>query len=193
MNSSVLWMIRHAPTSSNLSDTFMGSLDLPATDAGLAQAANLRTTWEGRFSKVYSSPLRRSVDTAAAIFPSHAVTVDERLRERSLGAWEGMAKGAVRKKYPAAFLADNTMDASYTPPGGEDLASLLLRIESFLSFVLASPEPNPIIVITHNGWIRTAQFLCGEIAREHVYTKSIPYLTPMRFNMGSYSGRGGTQ
>jgi probable phosphoglycerate mutase len=161
----------------------MGSLDVPATDIGLTQAATLRAIWEGNFSRVYSSPLRRSVDTATAIFPPDAVIVDQRLRERGLGDWEGMSKSSVRQAYPGAFLPNKAMDASYTPPGGEELSALLRRIRSFLNSVLSVSEPNPILVVTHNGWIRTAQLLCGHIGLEDVYTQSVPYLEPMPFRV----------
>jgi broad specificity phosphatase PhoE len=182
---SPLWMLRHAPTSSNLNATFMGRLDVPATDEGLARAAALRQAFGGKFTKVFSSPLKRSAQTASASFPAETVEMDQRLQERSLGDWEGMPKDDVRRAYPDAFLPDGTMDASYTPPGGEELSTLRGRIASFLDFVLPSAANGPIIIVTHNGWIRTAQYLCGEIMLEQIYARSVEYLVPIPFSIKS--------
>ena len=179
--------MRHAPTESNVRSFYMGNLDIPATERGLAEAARLRPVLEGKFSRVFTSPLRRSADTASAIFPARMIVVDKRLRERGLGLWEGLAVDDVRKRYPEAFLPNLTMDASYTPPDGEMLEDLISRIKSFFSLLVELQESGPVLIVTHNGWIRTAQYVCGEISLSSIYSESVPLLEPITFCKNYYS------
>ncbi|AMM31540.1 hypothetical protein SA2016_0852 [Sinomonas atrocyanea] len=50
-------VVRHAPTASNASKTYMGSTDVPATAEGIHQAQELGLRLEGHvFDCAYSSP-----------------------------------------------------------------------------------------------------------------------------------------
>ncbi|NMH97929.1 histidine phosphatase family protein [Pseudonocardia acidicola] len=176
-----LWTIRHAETESNRKNVFMGGLDVPATAAGLRQAAALGGSLRGQFDHVFSSPLARAAATAAALFPGVRITHDDRLRERGLGVWEGLPKADVRREQPWAF-PNAHLDVCYTPPGGEELDSLLARVGSFLADIAPLARTSRVLVVSHNGWIRTAQYLSAEASLDDFHAFPVAQLvpTPMR-------------
>lgn len=64
---------------------------------------------------MYVSPLKRTVQTLIAIYPSCNYIVDERLTEISIGLWEGLEKASVNQSDRKAFLK-----GLYTPPNAEE-------------------------------------------------------------------------
>ncbi|GAB2999515.1 histidine phosphatase family protein [Saccharothrix stipae] len=176
-----LWALRHAETKSNQSGTFMGSLDVPANPESLQLAKSIGSKLRKEFHRAYASPLSRATETARAIFPDESIVIDDRLRERSLGQWEGMRVAEVRERSPEAFVSGH-MDARYTPPGGETFTEMRNRIIEFVNFLATQDEPEKILVVSHNGWIRTTQNLVGCIAVQDIYLYSIPQLEPIRIN-----------
>jgi broad specificity phosphatase PhoE len=116
------------------------------------------------------------------MFPDTSI-IDSRLRERSLGKWEGMHTTEVRQVSPEAFI-DGRMDPRFTPMGGESFASMTDRISDFLTFFLTQEEPDRILVVSHNGWIRTAQHLFGTFDVQDIYKDSILQLRPIWIGRG---------
>lgn len=88
--------VRHAETVWNRERIFMGGLDVAPDPAALARIGPGLPA-----DRVYASPLRRAALTAAALFPGAEVILDDRLRERGMGEWEGRAKDEVRRERPA--------------------------------------------------------------------------------------------
>lgn len=95
---------------------------------------------------VWSSPLRRCRELAAALHP--APQVDERLAEIDFGRWEGRPWDAIPRPELDAWAADV---AGYTPPGGEAPRALQARALAFV----ASLNVAEAVVVTHAGVIRT--------------------------------------
>src|SRR5688572_13005538 len=88
-----LWLVRHGESTWNSVQRFQGGLDAPLSDRGRWQAqalaAGLATA---RFDALYTSPLHRARETAAAcgaVLGLDAIAVDD-LREIGLGDWEGL-------------------------------------------------------------------------------------------------------
>ena len=119
----------------------MGQLDAEPDADGLAQAAQLAGTIEA--DVVLCSPLRRASRTAAAVFPEMAVTLDARLMERHLGAWQGRPKAEVRAQQPEVFTENGTLDLFVTPPGGEPLRRRLhARVLEVLREIAGTCRPS---------------------------------------------------
>ena len=173
-------IVRHAPTKYNKKEMFMGSMDIPADGIDTIQVEQVRSVilQEG-CATIYSSPLRRAVETAQAIGGCQLqVLTDSRLMERSLGEWEGIAKAVIHRQYSEAFL-DGKMDFYYTPPQGEAYGSLIQRVSSFLLDVYR-PNRN-IAVVTHNGVFRVMKSLLTGDGLSNVFSPFEPYLTPECF------------
>ena len=84
-----LWLVRHGETPASKGRTLAGWADVPLTPHGEEQASALRPLLAGeRFDGVWSSDLRRAVSTARLAWGEPRQ--DERLREMSFGALEGL-------------------------------------------------------------------------------------------------------
>ena len=92
------WLVRHGESTWNSERRFQGTLDAPLSARGRAQASALAAGLaDTRFDALYTSPLSRARDTAAACAERlglEAVPLDE-LREICLGDWEGLTLEAV--------------------------------------------------------------------------------------------------
>ncbi|MGW0877791.1 histidine phosphatase family protein [Streptomyces sp. NPDC002740] len=183
-----LTLYRHAPTDSNGAGVYMGSRDLPPTDAGLnAAAAAAPRDGADHFTRFYCSPLQRAARTAEAMFPGAAIDPDPRLAERSLGRWEGMAHADVRARHPEAFLPSGHLDPRFTPPGGEDLTAFLTRITDFLAHMARLEENERIVAVSHNGWIRSALHLTGGFPAEEIFAANVPFAVPVRIPLRHFA------
>jgi broad specificity phosphatase PhoE len=176
-----LWLIRHAPAAGNIGGTFMGQLDGEPDAEGLARAALLAGTVEA--DVVLCSPLRRAALTAAAIFPGRAVTLDPRLMERHLGAWQGRVKTEVAAEQPGAFTDTGTLDLRVTPPQGEPFAALRARVGAVLAEVAARPDEETVALVAHNGVLRTARVLLGLLDVEAASRTAERFAEPERLRI----------
>jgi probable phosphoglycerate mutase len=94
-----LILIRHGETLWNTERRMQGQLDSPLTERGLWQAQQLGIRLKNQpFTTLYSSDLPRAARTAEqiAIVTGHNILIDERLRERHFGAFEGMTQKEIQ-------------------------------------------------------------------------------------------------
>ena len=124
-------LVRHGQTEWNRDERFRGRADVPLNATGRMQAevTGRRVAQQWRPSAVYSSPLQRALDTAAAIAAPLGLEVQPvaGLVDINYGDWQGLSPAEARAQWP------DLVDAWYrTPhlvhiPGGEDLDTLRRR------------------------------------------------------------------
>lgn len=177
-----LTIIRHAPTEYNHNGIFMGTKDIPVTDFDESIFTKIRENeFVSTASVLYTSPLLRAYDTARTIANgSKTLAVDNRLIERCLGEWQGEPKELVQTQYPAGFL-NGKMDFYFTPPGGEDYETLVLRVASFITE--RCMENDNLVIVTHNGVFRVMKSLLTGQKLSDVFSEFEPYLTPQTFEI----------
>ena len=116
------------------------------TALGKDQAAATARWLEGAgLQALFSSPLRRARETAAAIAATTGLPVqfDNRLRERL--NWDGLQTFD-------AFLADwdrSSRDRNFTPSNGDSSCSAGERMRAFLSGLCG--RPGPVAAVSHGG------------------------------------------
>ena len=140
----MLYIIRHGQTDMNARRVLQSRSDLPLNDIGVEQAKEAAVRLRDiPFRKVYSSPLRRAVQTAELVAPGIPITVDERLIEMDYGPYEGMDL-----RSPAPEIMAFFRDFAHTPApeGVEQLSSVVARAGRFLADV--EKEGN-ILISTH--------------------------------------------
>ena len=96
-------LARHGETASNRDGLGLGLQDVPLTEKGRKQAEALAEALaDAKVAAVYSSPLRRAVDTARAIASRHRleVVVDEGLTEMDVGELDGLSFDEMRASPP---------------------------------------------------------------------------------------------
>lgn len=167
-------LIRHAPTDSNRRGVFQGALDVPAIP--LVDVGRLPGLGQGP-RRIYTSSLSRARYTAAALFPDDVATIDARLAERTVGVWEGLDHATVRTRWPESHI-DGVLNPRVTPPGGEAMTAFATRVHEFLD-ELRSAAHGRVYVVTHNGWIRVAQLLTGQVRAADLFAHSVPHLIPI--------------
>ena len=101
-----LLLARHGETDWNREQRFQGHADPPLNQTGRAQAVDLAVALAGEpLAAVYSSPLRRALETAEIVAAAHGqepVTVDA-LLEVDVGSWQGLTRAEIEERYPDQF------------------------------------------------------------------------------------------
>jgi broad specificity phosphatase PhoE len=174
-----LWLVRHAPTRDNVDGVVMGQRDPEAILDGLDAAAGLLAGVA--FATVVSSDARRAQATARAIAPGHPLRLDERLRERSLGPWEGRPKSELHAAHPEVLTAGGAVRLDADLPDCEPLAALLQRVHAALCDLAG--VAGPALVVAHNGSLRAALVLLGVSDLASVVDTSIEHLRPIEADL----------
>jgi probable phosphoglycerate mutase len=116
---------------------------------------------------IYASDLKRAQDTVAVMTEKIPVPVhyDERLRERSIGHWQGMTPDELRTWYPDEFQALLADMQGYRIPGGESLDDVYARMKAAFDAIVAADAAETVAVISHTVSIRALlSGLLGEFA-----------------------------
>ncbi|XP_052200681.1 phosphoglycerate mutase-like protein 4 isoform X2 [Diospyros lotus] len=153
-------VIRHGETAWNVEGRVQGHLDVELNEVGRQQAAAVadRLSRETAISAVYSSDLKRALETAQIIATKCSVPEviqDPNLRERHLGGLQGYIFHEAVKLRPDAYqasLSDRTDQE--IPGGGESLDQLFNRCTSSLQKIGMKHIGERVVVVTHGGVLR---------------------------------------
>ena len=173
-----VYLIRHAqPAFPRGSTMCIGITDIPLGALGIQQARQMAAALPP-VSAVFSSPLRRAVQTAQAI--GQPVTVINDLREMGVGEWDGLTFDEIRRRYPELYAA-RARDLTIPIPGAEEPRLCLSRFRSAMELA-GEQAPGDFAVVAHGGII--AQFLqeITGIWRKPGYAEVIPLI----YENGSY-------
>ena len=145
----MIYMIRHGQTERNRHQVLQGRTDAPLNTTGVAQAAAVAEKFASariQFDIVYSSPLRRAIQTAEIIAPGKAVHVDPRLTEMDYGPYEGMDLN-----HPDPEVVEFFRDFVHNPApkGMEQLKDVVARTGEFLEEVRPKAESGNLLISTH--------------------------------------------
>ncbi|MBG0776611.1 MAG: histidine phosphatase family protein [Desulfovibrionaceae bacterium] len=165
----MILLLRHAQALGG-EGRYIGSTDLPLSDAGRAQARELGAALAGcGVRALFASPLTRARDTARAAAEACGLetTLLPDLAEIHLGAWEGRTFAEVRASDPEGFAARGADMARFRPPGGESFADVAARAEAALR-VLATANA-PCAAVAHAGILRALFCRVTGLPLEHLF------------------------
>lgn len=133
--------------------------DLPLVASGRAQAARLRAAFdaeERRFDRAWTSPLKRTCETAAVLLAGTATALDTAawLAEIDHGPDENRPEDQVLARIGADTLARWERDAEVPPGWRVDAAARLAGWRGFLAD--AAQDGGERLVVTSNGAARFA-------------------------------------
>lgn len=98
---------RHGRTAYNASTRLQGQIDIPLDDVGVWQVEQAALDLWRRHAptRIVASTLGRARATAQQLadLVGLEVEVDERLRERSFGEWEGLSAEEIAERWPEEF------------------------------------------------------------------------------------------
>jgi broad specificity phosphatase PhoE len=98
---------------------------------------------------------------AMGLHPS-AYRTDERLRELTFGAWEGLRWKEVRSKHPTDAAARERDKWGFVPPQGESYAMLTERVRPFVEGITRDT-----VVVAHGGVARAFLVLRSHVSIQH--------------------------
>lgn len=154
-----LLLVRHGQTAYNAERRFMGQLDVPLDEVGQAQALAVAARLSNEHpSAIYSSTLRRALDTARAIqaaMPSHPeLRTDVRLIEGQFGDWEGKRYEELRANDAERLARWEDGKIDNTPPNGESLEDLAERVGAAYRDICAAHPDQTILIVSHGGTLQ---------------------------------------
>jgi probable phosphoglycerate mutase len=156
----MIHLVRHGETILTPTRKFSGTgaLDPELTEDGLAQAERVAAEVAKLKPEVLiSSPLKRARQTADAIARTTGLDVieDTDWYELSFGTWDGKSIEEVKAETPDDYQAWLN-SSSYRPGGGESYDEARLRVDAALEKLLAKYPGKKVVVVTHNGVIKSA-------------------------------------
>jgi len=156
-----LWLIRHGETVDNAARRWQGWRDAPLSTRGHRQARSLAAVLEpASFDTVGSSDLQRAVDTAASAFGKPPTCRDRRLRELHFGKLEGRSLFDMDTLERWLLLRWVRQPLHASPPDGETLAELLVRVGAYLRELAPTGRH---AIVAHGGSLRAILALTGLI------------------------------
>ena len=152
-----VFLIRHGATELATEDRFAGTTDVSLSAVGREQARrlSLRLAHAG-VAAVYSSPLGRTMGTAAILAEPHGLPVVARatLREIAHGHWEGMTRTEVERMHGEEYARWERNPYTFAPAGGETGLSVTARALPALLDIVAAHPGQTVIVVSHKATIR---------------------------------------
>lgn len=148
-------LIRHGQTKWNEVERIRGQVDIPLDEVGVAQAeaTGRRVAEEWKPAAVYSSPLRRAVQTAQPLarLLGQKVQLEEGLNDLNFGQWQGLSPQEVKERWPG--LAETWLSAPHLVafPEGESLDLVRKRSSAALRKLVDRHEGQTIALIGHTA------------------------------------------
>ena len=199
-------LVRHGESLGNLADAQAREkgadrLDLPARDADVElsdegrRQADALGEWMAHADHlpdlVVSSPYARALETArrAVSHTDSEIVLDERLRERDLGRFDGMTGQGIRKQFAdEAERRSHVGKFYYSPPAGESWADVVLRVRSLLADLRHGFEDRRVWLFSHQAVIMTFRYVLEGLTEEELLeidrTSTIPNASMTTYERG---------
>src|SRR5690242_18747556 len=152
MSQPMIFLVRHGETEWNRARRYQGWGDSPLTPRGIAQAEaigkRLCALPEAALAEIVSSPIGRARRTAEIIAEclgrQSPLRFDERLREISIGAWDGLHRDEIAALAPSIF-DQGYYEWYFRTPDGETYDVFAARVGAWLM----QAGEGPLIVVSH--------------------------------------------
>jgi len=147
--------MRHGETAWNNQRRVMGRLEIPLNRQGTAQSRRVaKLLPELEVRAIYSSPLKRALDTAFIIAGSQSLTVetDANLTEVAFGRWEGLQFEELVKDPAYHHFLRDPLGAAV--PGGETLPAVQKRGLRALRRAMREYPDDRLLFVSHGDVIR---------------------------------------
>jgi broad specificity phosphatase PhoE len=170
---STLYLVRHGATDANLRRPYVlqgRGIDLPLNPTGVQQAERVAGLLAATsLSAVYSSPMRRALETARAIAARCLldVVVRDELIECNVGRWEGLSWDGIRDQFPGEYKNFQRDPSRFPYLGGETYRDVARRAVPVLEQLLQQHGGQQFAVVAHNivNRVSVATFLGLDLSR----------------------------
>ncbi len=149
-----LVIVRHGETAWNRETRIQGQMDIGLNERGRWQAARTgQALRDEGIQAIYGSDLLRAADTARAIADACGlpVTLDEGLRERHFGRFQGLTHDEIATQWPEEARRWRGRDPDYGPEGGEVLSEFYERAIRAAERLARRHPDQTIALVAHGG------------------------------------------
>jgi broad specificity phosphatase PhoE len=149
-------LARHGETDWNRERRWQGQADPPLNELGREQSRRLAESLAGvPLAAVYSSDLRRAVETATIVAERTGVDVAPlpELREIDIGEWSGLTSEEIEDAYPENYRRLQETGRGWE--SGETYQQLGERVVVAVKRIAAGHPGDQILVVAHGGAIRS--------------------------------------
>lgn len=156
--------IRHGESEANLDNILVShQADPNLTERGRTQVQWVAAGWRSEpVIALYSSPLRRTVATAAAFLEDHpnlTITTDPRLHEIGLGRWDGLRVPDIERIEGERYRQWKEDPELGAPGGGEPLSGVASRLSAFLDDMRDRHPEGLVVAATHADCLKALVLL----------------------------------
>ena len=147
-----VYLVRHGQTEWNKKLTFRGRKDIPLNEAGHREAQAISDALKKKdIGAIYTSPLRRSIETAQPIANySHLDIVPvQGLIDINYGDWEGLTFNEVKKQYSDEYNKWEKRPHLIKFPHGETLDEAKERSIRAFKNIVKKNTGNSILIVPH--------------------------------------------
>ncbi len=187
-----LILLRHGQSQWNLENRFTGWIDIPLTEAGVAEAKDAGEKIKAvgiHLDTAYTSVLSRAIDTLthcleAADQTDIPVTKDQALNERHYGDLQGLDKAETAKQYGDAQVKIWRRSYDVNPPGGESLKDTAARtLPYFKANIIPELEAGKNVIISaHGNSLRAIVMFLEDLSPAEVLELNIPNGVPIVYD-----------
>jgi 2,3-bisphosphoglycerate-dependent phosphoglycerate mutase len=186
-----LILLRHGQSQWNLENRFTGWVDVPLSSKGEEEARAAGVKLRGRrVDKLYTSVLKRAVDTATLALETAGirdvpVERDAALNERMYGDLQGLNKAEAATKWGDEQIRQWRRSYDVKPPGGESLADTAARVLPYWeSHILPDVTAGKnVLVAAHGNSLRALVMHLDALDREQVLKLEIPTGAPLLYEI----------
>lgn len=171
-----IYLIRHGLTESNKKKIYAGWCEEVLCKEGLNAISEIgRKLKQFRIDKIFSSPIRRAVQTAEIInsFLKVGIEIEENFKEMKMGPWEGLSENEVAEKYPEEWKIWNTKPSELKMKERETLRELLLRAMEGIKRI-SGLDGSRIIAVTHVALIRVLMIYYNNLSLDNYRKIDVP-------------------
>src|SRR3954453_4542290 len=177
MSTATIFLVRHGETEWNRSRRYQGWSDSPLTAGGIAQAEaigrRLCALPEIAAAEIVASPLGRARRTAEIIAEclgrDAPIRFEDRLKEISLGSWDGLHRDEIAALSPGIFDHDY-FEWYFRTPDGETYDIFSARVGRWL----AEAGDEPLIGAAHGIVSRLLRGLYAGLSRSKALSLPVP-------------------
>lgn len=158
-----VYFLRHGQTAFSRENAFCGcGTDPDLTPIGLEMAQSFASAYRSvNWSVIYSSPLKRTVQTAQVLSETIGADLELRdgLKEIDYGKWEAMTVEAVSRRYHDDYVKWLSDPARNAPTGGETAIMVARRGLEVVEEIKRLHADGNVLIVSHKATVRAV--LCA--------------------------------
>lgn len=156
-DTTLIYLIRHGETASNVEGKFRGRADIPLSENGIRQSRTLaKELRDVPFVAIYSSPLKRSIQTAEELSRGRKLDIvrHDKFQNIDLGEWTDRPRAEIEKEYPELWRRWITEPEEMTLPGGESVIDVQNRCREGIIETIEAHRGEKFAIVSHRAVLK---------------------------------------